>query len=55
MVERYTTPQFPPSGEKKFTAWDNHRWTRYRALIGAMPIFLSGFAKGPRGIPTESG
>jgi hypothetical protein len=27
-------------------AWDNHRWTRYRTLIGAMPTFLSGFAKG---------
>jgi hypothetical protein len=41
LVERYTTPQFPMKGrqERTFTAWDNHRWTRYRALVGAMPIF----------------
>ena len=48
LVERYTTPQFPMKGqrERTFTAWDNHRWTRYRALVGAMPTFLSGFANG---------
>jgi hypothetical protein len=49
MVERYTTPQFPLKGEpgtKHFTAWDNHRWSRYRALVGALPAFLKGFAAG---------
>ena len=48
MVERYTTPQFPKKGEreKTFTAWENHRWTRYRALVGALPGFLSGYANG---------
>ena len=51
MVERYTTPQFPMKGEpgtKHFTAWDNHRWTRYRALVGALPAFLKGFALAAR-------
>jgi hypothetical protein len=49
MVERYNTPQFPLGGERRtkhFTAWDNHRWLRYSALLGALPEFLEGFAAG---------
>jgi hypothetical protein len=49
MVERYTTPQFPAHGPDKapsLTAWDNHRWTRYRALVSALPTFLTGYARG---------
>lgn len=50
LTRQYTTPVYErrsPNGTvRTFNGWDNHRWIRYRALIGVLPQFLAGYRRG---------
>lgn len=50
LTRQYTTPVYERKARngtvRGFTGWDNHRWIRYRALIGALPTFLAGYRRG---------
>lgn len=41
LIERFTVSD--PHGS---TGWDNHRWVRYRALMAALPAWLTSYAQG---------
>lgn len=44
LATQFTSPRSFHDG--RFTGWDNHRWYRYRSLIGTLPTFLKKFREG---------
>jgi len=48
LVDMFTQPHYGrgAGGEPVATGWDNHRWVRYRALLGALPTWYASYAAG---------
>lgn len=47
LVTQFDAPVFAHGG----TGWDNHRWIRYRALLGTLPEFLRDYRRAEALVP----
>lgn len=50
MVDQFDQPSFAGHG-RTATGWENHKWVRYRALMGTLPAFFTELAAGFPGTP----
>ncbi len=47
LVEQFSEPRYTGGA----TGWQNHRWIRYRALLAAMPDFVTAVERGSKLVP----
>ena len=45
IASRFKEPSLLPPGDAKMD-WENHRWLRYRSMMGSLKSYLTKFAKG---------